>query len=327
MKKAIITGATGFIGSTLVRKLLLRNIEVLALGRKNWQDVDPYNLTESKGLTYIQIDMSEIATLPSKAKEAGWDSGDSCVFYNFAWGGISGLSDLDVDSQMNNVTWSANAVHAASELNCQKFVHVGTMEEAFTSKYLSLDFHKNSEYNRHVIYSVAKMVSRNVLKLVSQQNKIDLIVATNSHVMGPNDNKDSFLQVTLGKLINKSDELQFSTGEQMFDVISADDCALAYMKIGEFGKPFSEYWIGSGKPRPLKEYVEIMASLYPSGKELLFGKMPYNDISLMKEDFSIKSLTDDTGFIPSYEYEDAVHELYSWLTENKMTDENKLSKY
>jgi nucleoside-diphosphate-sugar epimerase len=128
------------------------------------------------------------------------------------------------------------------------------------------------------------------------------------------------LQVTLSKLITRSDELQFSTGEQMFDVISVGDCASAYMKIGEFGKAFSEYWIGSGKPRPLKEYVEIMARLYPSGKELQFGKMPYNDISLIKEDFSIKSLTDDTGFIPSQEYEDVVHELYFWLTENKLSE-------
>jgi len=316
MKKAIVTGATGFIGAKLVRKLLLQDIEVLALGRKAWQDVDPFNLVETEGLTYIQIDMSEIETLPSRAKEVGWNSGDSCVFYNFAWGGVSGLSDLDVESQMNNVSWSANAVQIASILNCKKFVHVGTMEEVFTSKYLNLDFYNDTEYNRHVIYSVAKMVSRNMLKLVSQQCNIDLIVATNSHVMGPNDNKDSFLQVTLSKLIN-GDELQFSTGEQMFDVISVSDCASAYMKIGEYGKPHSEYWIGSGKARRLKEYVEIMARLYPSNKELQFGRMPYNDISLTEDDFSIKLLTQDTGFIPSQEYEDIVHELYFWLTKGK----------
>ncbi len=317
MKKAIITGATGFIGSTLVRKLLQQNILVLALGRKKWQDVDPNNLIESENLKYIQIDMSEIETLPARAKEEGWNSGDSCVFYNFAWGGISRVSDLDIESQMKNVTWSANAVQAASAINCNKFVHVGSMEEAFTSKYLNLNYHTNSEYNRHVIFSVAKMVSRNMLKLVSQQNKIDLIVATNSHVMGPNDNKDSFLQVTLSKLIN-GDELQFSTGEQMFDVISVSDCASAYMKIGEYGKPFSEYWIGSGQARRLKEYVEIMANLYPSGQALQFGGMPYNDISLTKEDFSIDLLTKDTGFTPAQQYEDIVHELYSWLAKGKL---------
>ena len=115
--------------------------------------------------------------------------------------------------------------------------------------------------------------------------------------MGPNDDKDSFLQVTLRKLIN-GDDYTFSTGEQMFDVISVNDCARAFRLIGEYGKAHKEYWVGSGQPRRLKEYVEIMFSLYPSEKELQFGKMPYNDISLMEEDFSIELLSQDTGYKP-----------------------------
>ena len=48
--------------------------------------------------------------------------------------------------------------------------------------------------------------------------------------MGPNDDKDSFLQVTLQKLIDNQ-ELIFSSGEQLFDVISLEDCAYGYFLI------------------------------------------------------------------------------------------------
>jgi nucleoside-diphosphate-sugar epimerase len=316
MKKAIVTGATGFIGSVLVRKLLQHNIEVLALGRKAQKDVDPKRFVMLAGAIYLQLDMCEIDFLPELVKEIGWNADDSCVFYNVAWGGSSGLSDLDIDAQLKNVVWSANAVRAAKILNCKKFIHVGTMEEAFTSKYLTLDFNTNSEYNRHVIYSVAKMTAKKILKLVSRQEKINLIFATNSHVMGPNDDKDSFLQVTLKKLIN-GDDLIFSAGNQIFDVISVGDLASAYLLIGEDGKPHSDYWVGSGQPRRLREYVEIMAGLYPSGKALQFGKLPYNDISLTKEDLSIELLSQDTGFKPAQTYEETVHELYIWLTKGE----------
>ena len=44
--KILITGATGFIGSRLVRLLLNNNIEVLAIGRKEWHEVDSLRLKE-----------------------------------------------------------------------------------------------------------------------------------------------------------------------------------------------------------------------------------------------------------------------------------------
>lgn len=312
MKSAIITGATGFIGSTLVKLLIDSNIKVLALGRRPWNEVDPKRLEANDLLTYCQINMDEIEQLPERVAALGWEVEDG-VFYNLAWGGKSKLSDLEIEHQINNIAWSGNALKAAKKINCNRFVHVGTMEEAFTSKYLELDYHKNSEYNRHVVYSVAKMGSRNLLKVLAKEEGIDLMIGTNSHVMGPNDDKDSFLQVTLQKLID-GDELIFSTGEQIFDVISSYDCANAYKLIGEKGKPHGEYWIGSGEARPLKEYVKIMAELYPSGQELQFGKFEYNDISLTLEDFSIKNLSEDTGYAPSMTYEQTVHQLHDWLT-------------
>jgi len=313
MKRAIVTGSTGFVGSELVRNLLGNNIEVLALGRKSWREVDPLRLSVNKRLTYLKIDMAEIELLPQKIRESGWHIGNDCVFYNFAWGGVDSVSDLNVAAQMCNATWTANALVSAAQLNCERFIHVGTMEEPIALAYLDLDYKINSEYNRHVVYSLAKIASRNVVKVLSKKHGIDVIIATNSHVMGPNDGKDSFLQETLIKLKNKDEELIFSTGEQLFDVIPVSDCADAYVLIGEKGIPGSEYWIGSGKARPLKEYVEIMAMMYPSGKVLQFGKLPYNDISLQKQDFSIDLLVQHTGFKPNKTYQEAVRELYQCL--------------
>ena len=131
--------------------------------------------------------------------------------------------------------------------------------------------------------------------------------------MGPDDDKDSFLQVTLQKLID-GDELIFSSGEQYFDVISDYDCALGYYLIGEYGKSNSEYWVGSGDPQRLRNYVIRMYDLYPSGKELQFNKLPYNDIVLTPEIFSTDKLFEDTGFEPTMTYEDTVKSLYNSLT-------------
>jgi nucleoside-diphosphate-sugar epimerase len=186
------------------------------------------------------------------------------------------------------------------------------MEEAFTQKYLELDYHKTNQYNRHVIYSVAKIAAKNALAMKASQINIDYIYVLHSHVMGPDDEKNSFLQVTLQKLI-RGDELIFSTGEQYFDVISLQDCSLGYYLICQKGKSKGEYWVGSGDPRRLREYVERMYKLFPSGVEMQFGKLPYNDIVLNENVFSITALTNDTGYKPTMSYEQTVKELHEYL--------------
>lgn len=312
MKKAIITGATGFIGSAFVEYLTQRDVDVLALGRKAMEDISVIRQKKLKNSQYLMLDMSKISQLEQVISDIGWVVEDDCVFFNLAWGGASGLSDLNVAAQMKNVVWCTSALEVAKNIGCTRFIQVGTMEEAFTKQYLELDYHKDQQYNRHVIYSIAKIAAKTALEIKASQLGMDLIYVRNSHVMGPDDDKNSFLQVTLQKLIN-GDELVFSNGEQYFDVVSVNDCCLGYYLISQKGVPGSEYWVGSGDPKRLKEYVESMYKLFPSGVQMQFGKLPYNDIVLDKNVFSISNLTKDTGYKPMMTYEQTVKELHNYL--------------
>jgi len=148
MKKAIVTGATGFIGSAFVEYLTDRRIDVLALGRKSLDDVAPAKCRMLQSACYLKVDMSEIARLDDALSSLGWEAGDDCVFFNLAWGGASGLSDLDVAAQLKNVAWSVAALEVARMIGCERFIQVGTMEEAFTEKYLELDRHQHKQHNR-----------------------------------------------------------------------------------------------------------------------------------------------------------------------------------
>ena len=100
MKKAIVAGSTGFIGSAIVRALLRENIDVLALGRRPWKDINPQRMTKSEILTYLQIDTSKIRSLPNQIKKIGWEPGSSCVFYYFSWSGVNRLTDGTISDQL-----------------------------------------------------------------------------------------------------------------------------------------------------------------------------------------------------------------------------------
>ena len=312
MKQAIVTGSTGFIGASFVQYLIVQGVDVLALGRKEAAVVGETKRAKLKGAVYLALDMDLIESLPDYLLKIGWNVGEECVFFNLAWGGATGLSDLNIAAQLRNVTHSVAALETSSKIGCSRFIQIGTMEEAFTHKYLDLDHQKHTYYNRHVIYSVAKIAAKQALEVKASQLGLDFIYILHSHVMGPDDDKDSFLQVTLLKLI-RSDELIFSSGEQIFDVISLEDCANGYFLICQKGIPGKEYWVGSGDPRRLRNYVERMYEIFPSGKEMQFGKLPYNDIVLEKEVFSINELTEDTGYQPTMTYEQTVNVLHHYL--------------
>lgn len=312
MKQAVVTGATGFIGSVFVELLVSKGIDVLALGRKPFADLSAYKKKKLSGATYLCLEMKAISSLDQEASRLAWRVGDNCVFFNLAWAGVDRLSDLDVEAQMSNVVYSLEALSVSTQMGCQRFIQVGTMEEAFTYKYLDLDHHTDSQYNRHVIYSVAKIAAKHALKLKSQQLRIEYIYVLHSHVMGPEDDKDSFLQVTLKKLV-KGEDLVFSSGEQYFDVVSAQDCALGYYLICEKGRSGEEYWVGSGDPCRLREYVERMFALFPSNKPMRFGELPYNDVILSPEDFSIALLSEHTGYQPTMSYEQTITSLHQHM--------------
>ena len=149
MKKAIITGASGFVGSTLVNHLLKNNYVVLALGRSKFNDIKLCRLKEHENLYYQQLNMSRIDELPGIIRSYKNISFDNSIFYHFAWSGFTQLSDLNVDYQLKNVIWSEMSLKVALSLKCSKYIFVGTMEEIIAKKYLELNHKYDNYYNRH----------------------------------------------------------------------------------------------------------------------------------------------------------------------------------
>lgn len=312
--KAIVTGASGFIGSRIVNELMKRGYDVASIGRKELEKLPKIRIDFLRGSQYIQGDLYEIAEIESKLNSLGFCGNKLQAVFHLAWGGRDRLSDLDVDAQIRNIVHTVDAYELTMRLGGRRFIFCGTMEEEFAILYTGLDYRKEKKYNRHVIYALAKVMAKGALKLRWEANAPDLIFATNSHVMGPGDDKDSFLQVALLKIL-RGESIIMSSGEQNFDVINVQDCAKAYVAIAERGASGSSYWIGSGAPRKLKEYIEEMNSLFASVK-INYGSASIEDVLLEKSVFSIEKLTRDTGFHPIVTYPQSIYELAQFLKEN-----------
>ena len=71
MKKAIITGSTGLVGSCVARKLMSCGVEVLCLGRQKLTGEETISFFGEK-TKYISLEMSQISDLEKKTELASW---------------------------------------------------------------------------------------------------------------------------------------------------------------------------------------------------------------------------------------------------------------
>jgi nucleoside-diphosphate-sugar epimerase len=127
MNQAIVSGATGFIGSAFVEYLIQQGVMVLALGRKDPVDVQKPRWSKLQGSLYIKLCMSSIGDLQLHIENNKFEVGQDCIFFNLAWSGASKLSDLSIEAQLRNVSECVAALEMASKVGCCRFIQVGTM--------------------------------------------------------------------------------------------------------------------------------------------------------------------------------------------------------
>jgi nucleoside-diphosphate-sugar epimerase len=308
--KVIVTGASGFLGSELTKSLVADGYEVIAIARRPIEQLPEIRQKKLSGAKYLSVDLGDTSALEAELNKVC--KKDSLLYvFHLAWWGEDGLSDLNISKQSQNILNTVNLFHLSKKFGVKSFIFAGTMEEEFALEYTRLDFNIEKKYNRHVVYALAKIATRSALKHSYSENGPNIIFATNSHIMGPGDEKDSFLQVALLKILN-GETLNMSSGEQIFDVIDVRDCANAYKNIAKFGKNGVSYWVGSGEPCSLRHYVEIMNQTYGPVK-INYSSVPFEDIKLSPDVFSTADLVNDTNFVPEITFDKSVDTLAKYL--------------
>ncbi len=290
MNKAIIAGSTGLIGTSVARYLSSIGIEVLCLGRKNLDNKQAAQYFGENSV-YLQMPMHNLDLLPEISTSIGWTLSENTVFYNFSWCGINRLTDGDFRNQISNAVWAAEAVKIAKKMNCTKFINSGSIEETYIENYMNgprSSYYSSDQTN----YGLAKLAARDLCKMVAYIEKIDYIHTRLSVPLASDLSKNSYINLTLRKILNK-EKYELPKSERLYDLVLLEDVSLAYSLIGQKGKNKADYFIGTGKAATLKEHFEIFSQLNYERKNNNF-KANYNLDNVF---FNVKSITQDTGFV------------------------------
>lgn len=258
MDSAIITGATGLIGSALVRYLNSLGVNVICLGRKRLDDDQQVNLFGC-GSNYINIDMNEIATLPFRINKLGWQSLGDTVFYNFSWKGVNKISDGTFADQLKNVHHAGEAVKVAKKLSCKAFVNCGTLQETFVEHALGAGS-DIKDLTHQADYALAKLAARDMCKMVAYLERLNYVHTRLSLPVSSDLDQGSYILSTL-KNISFCRPYDSPKNKQVYDVIHLNDVVHAYYKIGLLGKNKADYFIGSSGPVTLENFFSRAESI------------------------------------------------------------------
>jgi len=294
MKKALVTGANGFIGKNLVRHLVSRGVRVTAVVRNEMSDTG--GLSGLNGVDIIYCDSRAINSLPEKTQERDFDA-----FYHLAWDGNSGPARQNYAMQMENVTFAANAFKTSELLKCGRFLCSGTITERVAADILKfLEISAPS-----MIYGIAKNAAHQLCEFLSRKSSVKFAWCVLSNIYGPGNGTGNLVDYTLDSLLNGRTP-EFSSASQPFDLMYIDDCVDALHRIGACGTVKKSFFIGSGRPRLLKDYLLRIWELTGQKVPIGIGKRPDDGITYDIEWFDISELASETGFIPATAFDDGI---------------------
>ena len=303
MKKAIVTGANGFVGTAVCRELAGQGVEVIAVVRHPEEVIR--GIESVPGIRIVYADLSGFRHLAEVIPDRDIDA-----LYHFAWVGSAGPLRGDADVQMRNVQYTCDTVKACAEMGCGRFVFASSIMEYEIEATMATD----ATPGINTLYCSAKVAADYMARTLAGSLGVDYIRAVISNIYGPGEMSPRLVNTSIRKML-RGEHCAFSAGEQMYDFIYITDAAKTFAAIGEKGIRNRTYYIGSPEPKPLKEFLLAMRDCVDPGMEIGLGELPFSGVSLTYREFDIHAVEKDTGFVPEVSFEEGIRKTAAWIRE------------
>ena len=262
--KALVTGATGFVGSHILRRLL----------RDGW--ACHVIVRPGSTLDRLPADRSSIAVHTHDGTAAGmrkiFDEARPDVVFHTAACQIPDAVDELVES---NVLFSTQLAHAASGTGVTRFINTGTHWQHF----------ENRAYSPVSLLAATKQAVEAILQFYIEARNLRVITCVLFDTYGPDDWRPKIIPL-LRKTAAAGKPLDMTPGEQMIDTVHIDDVCEAYMLAAQrlLRNEVSGHEIcsiSSGAPMHLKKFVRVFEEISGLTVPIHFGGKPYREREIM----------------------------------------------
>lgn len=263
----LITGAAGFIGSNLLRRLVTKCSNINIIIKSN---SDTWRINDlSNSINVYNCDLSDYLQVEKIIDELK----PKIIFHLAAYGAYSYQTDLDLIRKIN-LDSTINLLNACLKYDFKIFINTGSNSEYGFKK----DPMKESDIlEPNSYYSVFKSASTHFCQYESKSKKRPIVTLRPFHVYGPFEERTRFIP----KLINHLTQGKcppLVSPEIKRDMIFIDDVVDFYLtvlnKLNGYGKIYN---VGSGIERSIRDVVEIAIKITGADVTPIFGTMHNRD--------------------------------------------------
>ena len=319
MKKIIVTGGLGFIGSNLIDLLIRRKYYVINIDKITYSS-NFYNTREfkkSKNYKFLRCDIKD-----NKLKNIIFKYKPAAIFNLAAETHVDRSIDNPESFIQSNIVGVFNLLECFKEYTKQyksKLIHIST-DEVY-GDILSGRSSEDYPYQPSSPYAASKAASDHLVSSYVRTFKIPAMVTNCSNNYGPKQHPEKLIPKLIYNILNNKPLPIYGKGTNSREWIYVKDHCEALLKVLNKGKIGEFYNIGSNKNlnnlQVSKELLNISKSLTKIGKKvkILFVKdRPGHDIRYALNSNKIKS---KLNWKPRTNFRQGIQLTFNWYLKNK----------
>lgn len=315
MKKVLVTGADGFIGSHLTESLLEKGYDVKAFTLYNsfntwgWLDTLP-----KEKLGQIEVFAGDVRD-PNGVREAM--KGVDEVFHLAALIAIP-FSYHSPDSYVDtNIKGTLNVLQAARDLGTERIMITSTSEVYGTAQYVPID--EKHPFQGQSPYSATKIGADRLAESFYRSFNLPISIVRPFNTFGPRQSARAVIPTIISQLLDGKEEIKLGSLTPTRDFNYVKDTAAGFIAISESDRTIGqEINIATQREISIGDLAnEIISQINPNAKiicdeqRLRPQKSEVN--RLLGANLKIKELTD---WKQQYTFEEGIAETIEWIRHN-----------
>ena len=265
---ALVTGATGYVGSKLCERLLEEGWHVHVITRKQGRQLSEALHDRVVSHTYDGSTDSLVSAI-TKAEPA-------VVFHLASLFIAEHRTEQVTDLISSNVLFGTQLAEACVRNDVRCFINTGT----------SWQHYRSDAYDPVCLYAATKQAYEDILDFYADAFDLKVITLKLFDTYGPDDPRPKLLNLLL-KSLETGESLGMSPGEQQIDLVHIDDVTRAFTLAakriiqGQNQNKHERYAVSTCQPVSVQQLVQLITQASGKTLNVTFGSRSYRDREVM----------------------------------------------